>query len=135
MLGLAGKAFGFKSLAFGAAGALAIGFAIGGWLAWEYRDSKCDAAFWKKEAELSAAKVEGLKGQIDMLNARIEERDEAARNHAERTKRDEDDRKKLRGAILELASKVRDGSCFEAGTIDWLRRHWPSPGPGADPAR
>ncbi|MEX2126951.1 MAG: hypothetical protein WD871_01740 [Xanthobacteraceae bacterium] len=120
------RLFSMRTFALGIAGAFVAGSALGGWAAWSFRDAQCDAAYWKEEARQKQAIVDTLNAQVGTLKGRIEERDTAAQNDAERAAADAATRATLEGAIREVAFKVANGSCFSAGTVEWLRERWPA---------
>jgi hypothetical protein len=104
------KTFGLKFIAIAIAIAYLAGGAGGYWL----KDRFCDAATALRDKRDAEAKLERLQKEIDAERT-------AAKNNVIELQFAQQRLAKAEGAFREIESKVADGECFDAATVDGLR--------------
>jgi uncharacterized protein HemX len=104
------KTFGLKFVAIAIAAAWLLGAAGG----YALKDRLCDAATALRDKHDALAKAERLQKELTAERT-------AAKNSAKELQFAQQRLEKAEGAFREIESKVADGECFDAATVDGLR--------------
>lgn len=94
-------------------GAAVVAFGTG----WTTRDWKCDADYWRKEAQLQTARAQHAEDNLKRIAA-VTDAD------AEALIRDEGEIEKLEKKIRDQKDQITAGVCFDAWDTERVRSLW-----------